>query len=102
MLTLTPSAGFNSYLVIAGPTETFSTFAETPKLYNVFCNLLAVSVTAFLPPFISFTSPWLNKFIGGNLYSLSSTVTVCSNCKTSLVLLSFCSSSCLNNFSSPK
>ena len=57
LLTLTPSAGFNSYLVIAGPTETFSTFAETPKLYNVFCNLLAVSVTAFLPPFISFTSP---------------------------------------------
>mgnify|MGYP006969251684 CR=1 FL=1 len=38
LLTLTPSAGFNSYLVIAGPTEIFSTFAETPKLYNVFCN----------------------------------------------------------------
>ena len=36
LLTLTPSAGFNSYLVIAGPTVTFSTFAETPKLYNVF------------------------------------------------------------------
>ena len=27
LLTLTPSAGFNSYLVIAGPTDTFSTFA---------------------------------------------------------------------------
>ena len=32
LLTLTPSAGFISYLVIAGPTDTFSTFAETPKL----------------------------------------------------------------------
>ena len=27
LLTLTPSAGFNSYLVIAGPTVTLSTFA---------------------------------------------------------------------------
>ena len=35
LLTLTPSAGFNSYLVIAGPTEIFSTFADTPKLCNV-------------------------------------------------------------------
>ena len=42
LLTLTPSAGFNSYLVIAGPTVTFSTLAETPKLYNVFCSLAAV------------------------------------------------------------
>ena len=32
LLTLTPSAGLSSYLVIAGPTETFSTFADTPKL----------------------------------------------------------------------
>ena len=36
LFTLTPSAGFNSYLVIAGPTATFSTFADTPKLNNVF------------------------------------------------------------------
>ena len=36
LLTRTPSAGFNSYLVIAGPTDTFSTFACTPKLYSVF------------------------------------------------------------------
>ena len=36
LLTLTPSAGFSSYLVIAGPTVTFSTFADTPKLYSVF------------------------------------------------------------------
>ena len=42
LLTRTPSAGFNSYLVIAGPTDTFSTFADTPKLYNVFCNFVAV------------------------------------------------------------
>ena len=41
LLTRTPSAGFNSYLVIAGPTDTFSTFADTPKLYNVFCNFVA-------------------------------------------------------------
>ena len=32
LLTRTPSAGLISYLVIAGPTDTFSTFAETPKL----------------------------------------------------------------------
>ena len=51
LLTRTPSAGFNSYLVIAGPTETFSTFADTPKLYSVFCNLAAVSVKALAPPF---------------------------------------------------
>ena len=66
LLTLTPSAGFNSYLVIAGPTETFSTFAETPKLYNVFCNLEAVSANAFLLPFIPFLSPSLSNVIGGN------------------------------------
>ena len=36
LLTRTPSAGFSSYLVIAGPTDTFSTFADTPKLYRVF------------------------------------------------------------------
>ena len=65
LLTLTPSAGFNSYLVIAGPTVTFSTFAWTPKLYNVFCNLVATSVNAFAPPFIVFFSPLLNISIGG-------------------------------------
>ena len=57
LLTRTPSDGFNSYLVIAGPTETFSTFAETPKLYNVFCNFEAVSVKALFPPFSPFVSP---------------------------------------------
>ena len=61
LLTRTPSAGFNSYLVIAGPTDTFSTFAETPKLYKVFCNFDAVSVNAFLPPLIPFDVPSLNK-----------------------------------------
>lgn len=45
LLTLTPSAGFNSYLVIAGPTDTFSTFADTPKLYNVFVVLLQYLLT---------------------------------------------------------
>ena len=34
---------------MAGPTETFSTLAETPKLYSVFCSFVAVSVNAFLP-----------------------------------------------------
>jgi len=65
LLTLTPSAGFSSYLVIAGPTETFSTFADTPKLYNVFCNLVAVSVSAFAPPFIPFLLALLNSSTGG-------------------------------------
>ena len=65
LLTLTPSAGFNSYLVIAGPTDTFSTFADTPKLYSVFCNLVAVSVSAFAPPFNFFLSGLLNNSIGG-------------------------------------
>jgi len=36
LLTLTPCAGFSSYLAIAGPTETSITFAETPNEYNVF------------------------------------------------------------------
>ena len=66
LLTLTPSAGFISYLVIAGPTETFSTLAVTPKLYNVFCNLFAVSVKAFFPPFSTIPVPFFNNVIGGN------------------------------------
>ena len=65
LLTRTPSAGFNSYLVIAGPTETFSTFADTPKLYNVLCNFDAVFVKAFAPPFNAFCLPLLNISIGG-------------------------------------
>ena len=65
LLTLTPSAGFSSYLVIAGPTETFSTLADTPKLYNVFCNFVAVSVKAFAPPFNFFLSGLLSNSIGG-------------------------------------
>ena len=66
LLTLTPSAGFNSYLVIAGPTDTFSTLADTPKLYKVFWSLVAVSATAFFPPFTPFFSPSANNSIGGN------------------------------------
>ena len=66
LLTLTPSAGLSSYLVIAGPTETFSTFAETPKLNKVFCNLVAVSVKAFFPPFIPLLSPIFINSAGGN------------------------------------
>ena len=65
LLTRTPSAGFNSYLVIAGPTETFSTFADTPKLYKVFCNFVAVSVNAFAPPFSVFLSAFDNNSTGG-------------------------------------
>ena len=65
LLTLTPSAGFNSYLVIAGPTDTFSTFADTPKLYNVFCNLVAVSVNALAPPFKVFLLGLLRSSTGG-------------------------------------
>ena len=65
LLTRTPSAGFNSYLVIAGPTVTFSTFAWTPKLYNVFWSLVATSVKAFAPPFIAFLVPLLNNSTGG-------------------------------------
>ena len=65
LLTLTPSAGFNSYLVIAGPTDTFSTFACTPKLYKVFCSFVAMSVNAFAPPFNAFGLPLLNNYIGG-------------------------------------
>ena len=64
LLTLTPSAGANSYLVIAGPTETFSTFADTPKLYNVFLNFSAVDSRAFLLP-VSCDSPTFNNSIGG-------------------------------------
>ena len=63
LLTLTPSAGFNSYLVIAGPTDTFSTFADTPKLYNVFCNLVAVSVNALAPPFKVFYLVYLEVLL---------------------------------------
>ena len=66
LLTLTPSAGLNSYLVIAGPTLTFSTFADTPKLYNVFCKLFAVSVTDYFPPFKTCFSPFSKISIGGN------------------------------------
>lgn len=66
LFTLTPSAGFTSYLVIAGPTETFSTFADTPKLYKVFCSFAAVSVNAFFPPLNTLPSPSLSNSIGGN------------------------------------
>ena len=66
LLTRTPSAGFSSYLVIAGPTDTFSTFADTPKLYKVFCNLVAVSITAFFPPLLAFFSGSANNCTGGN------------------------------------
>ena len=65
LLTLTPSAGFSSYLVIAGPTETFSTLAWTPKLCKVLCNFAAVSWRAFVPPFIAFFSDFESKFIDG-------------------------------------
>ena len=65
LLTLTPSAGFNSYLVIVGPTDTFSTFAATPKLCNVLCNLLAVSVIAFLL-FLAVAFPSFKYSNGGN------------------------------------
>ena len=65
LLTLTPSAGFNSYLVIAGPTETFSTFADTPKLYKVFCSFVAVSVKALAPPLSVFAFSFPNNSIGG-------------------------------------
>ena len=51
--------------MIAGPTDTFSTLADTPKLYNVFCNFVAVSVKAFAPPFIAFLFPLLNNSTGG-------------------------------------
>ena len=66
LFTLTPSAGFTSYRVIAGPTETFSTFADTPKLYKVFCSFAAVSVNAFFPPLNTLPSPSLSNSIGGN------------------------------------
>ena len=66
LFTLTPSAGFNSYLVIAGPTDTFSTLADTPKLYKVFCKFVALSAIAFFPPFRVFASPRLSNSIGGN------------------------------------
>ena len=66
LLTRTPSDGFNSYLVIAGPTDTCSTFATTPKLYSVFCNLDAVSVKALLFPFPAFLSPSFKSVNGGN------------------------------------
>ena len=66
LLTLTPGAGEISYLVIAGPTETFSTFAETPKLYNVFLSFSAVASNAFLlvPSSLLFASCKIS--IGGN------------------------------------
>ena len=66
LLTLTPGAGAISYLVIAGPTDTFSTFAETPKLYNVFLSFSAVAKSSFL---LVPSSTLLAKFkisIGGN------------------------------------
>ena len=63
--TLTPCAGESSYLVIAGPTETFSTFALTPKLDKVFLSLSAVSSNFFLLfPVLASTFP--SKSIGGN------------------------------------
>ena len=65
LLTLTPSAGLSSYLVIAGPTATSSTFADTPKLCSVFWSLSALSASnvfdlVFLP------SPCSSNAIGGN------------------------------------
>ena len=66
LLTLTPSAGANSYLVIAGPTDTFSTLADTPKLYNVLLNFSAVANNAFLLPTSSFPFPWASNSTGGN------------------------------------
>ena len=65
LLTLTPSAGLSSYLVIAGPTETFSTFAWTPKLYKVLWSLEAVSCKAFVPPFNAFLADFWSKFTDG-------------------------------------
>ena len=44
LLTLTPTLGCNSYLVTVGPLVTLVTFASTPKLSNVFCNLIAISL----------------------------------------------------------
>ena len=59
-----PSAGFNSYRVIVGPTDTFSTFADTPKLYKVFCNFAAVSANNLALPLVAFF-PLLNISTGG-------------------------------------
>ena len=66
LLTLTPSAGAISNLVITGPTETFSTFAETPKLCKVFLNFSEVAKILFLISPSSFSPISANILIGGN------------------------------------
>ena len=66
LLTLTPSAGANSYLVMAGPTDTFSTFADTPKLYKVLLNFSAVARSLFSLFWSVLFSPSSNNVIGGN------------------------------------
>ena len=66
LLTLTPSAGAISNLVITGPTETFSTFAETPKLCKVFLNFSEVAKILFLISPSSVSPISANILIGGN------------------------------------
>ena len=66
LLTLTPSAGASSYLVIAGPTDTFSTFADTPKLCNVLLNFSAVAKSLFSLFLSDLFSPSSSNVIGGN------------------------------------
>jgi hypothetical protein len=65
LFTLTPCAGASSNLVIAGPTETFSTLATTPKLCNVFLNFSAVANNDFLSSPLIFSGGSDSISIGG-------------------------------------
>src|SRR5690554_4199465 len=66
LLTLTPGAGCNSYLVMAGPLLTWSTLADIPKLIKVSSNSLALFLTLAPLNLDSFAaSGSSNKVIGG-------------------------------------
>ena len=68
LLTLTPISGCNSKQVTVGPLLILTTFAPTPKLFNVASIFLALCFNVCSDS-VSFVLLPLNKLKGGILYS---------------------------------
>ena len=90
LLTLTPSSGFNSYLVTAGPQLISVISTLTPKFWSVCLSVIAVflfSRSRLADDDFVFL---LSRLTGGNLYSLT-----CLAASGIILLAVFCETACL-------
>ena len=90
LLTLTPSSGFNSYLVTAGPQLISVISTLTPKFWSVCLSVIAVflfSRSRLADDDFVFL---LSRLTGGNLYSLT-----CLAASGIILLAVFCGTACL-------